>query len=100
MLRTPDLIIEGMVLAAHLVRAHHGYIYIRHEYHDQIHAVNEALAAARELGVIGPDSLGAGLSFDLEVFVSPGGYVCGEQGALIEAIEERRAEPRNRPPRA
>jgi NADH:ubiquinone oxidoreductase subunit F (NADH-binding)/NADH:ubiquinone oxidoreductase subunit E len=98
LLRTPDLIIEGMVLAALLVRAKHGYIYIRHEYHDQIHAVNEALAAARDRGVLGPNMLGTGLSFDMEVFISPGGYVCGEQGALIEAIEEHRAEPRNRPP--
>ena len=98
LLRTPDLVIEGMVLAALLVRARHGYIYIRHEYHDQIDTVNEALAVARGRGVIGPDSMDAGMSFDIEVFESPGGYVCGEQGALIEAIEERRAEPRNRPP--
>ena len=98
LLRTPDLIIEGMVLAALLVRARHGYIYIRHEYHDQIDTVNEALAVARGRGIIGSDSLGTGMSFDIEVFVSPGGYVCGEQGALIEALEERRAEPRNRPP--
>ena len=55
LLRTPDLVIEGMVLAALLVRARHGYIYIRHEYHDQIDAVNEALAVARDRGVIGPD---------------------------------------------
>ena len=98
LLRTPDLIIEGMVLAALLVRARRGFVYVRHEYHDQIEAVNEALAVARERGVLGPNVLEAGFSFDIEVFVSPGGYVCGEQGALIEAIEERRAEPRNRPP--
>ncbi len=98
LLRTPDLVIEGMLLAALLVRARRGFVYVRHEYHDQIHAVNEALAVARDRGVLGPNSLGTGLSFDIEVFESPGGYVCGEQGALIEAIEERRAEPRNRPP--
>ncbi len=98
LLRTPDLIIEGMALAALLVRASRGFIYIRHEYHHQIDTMNEALAAARDLHVIGPDCFGTGLRFEVEVFVSPGGYVCGEQGALIEAIEERRAEPRNRPP--
>jgi formate dehydrogenase beta subunit len=98
LLRTPDLIIEGMVLAALLVRARRGYIYVRHEYHDQIDAVNEALAVARDRGVIGTNCLGTGLPFVIEVFISPGGYVCGEQGALIEAIEEHRAEPRNRPP--
>jgi NADH:ubiquinone oxidoreductase subunit F (NADH-binding)/NADH:ubiquinone oxidoreductase subunit E len=98
LLRTPDLVIEGMVLAALLVRARKGYIYVRHEYHDPIQVLNEALGKARALGVIGPDMLGTGLAFDLEVFESPGGYVCGEQGALIEALEEKRAEPRNRPP--
>jgi len=98
LLHTADLVIEGMVLAALLVRAAHGYIYVRHEYHDQIHALNEALREARRWGVVGPDVLGTGWCFDLEVFESPGGYICGEQGALIEAIEERRAEPRNRPP--
>jgi NADH:ubiquinone oxidoreductase subunit F (NADH-binding)/NADH:ubiquinone oxidoreductase subunit E len=98
LLRTPDLVIEGMVLAAFLVRAKRGFIYVRHENHDQIDALNEALAFARTRQVIGPDVLGTGLSFEVELFVSPGGYVCGEQGALIEAIEERRAEPRNRPP--
>jgi NADH:ubiquinone oxidoreductase subunit F (NADH-binding)/NADH:ubiquinone oxidoreductase subunit E len=98
LLRTPDLIIEGMIIAALLFRAKHGYIYIRHEYHDQIHAVDEALKVARDRGALGANVFATGLSFDMEVFMSPGGYVCGEQGALIEAIEERRAEPRNRPP--
>jgi NADH:ubiquinone oxidoreductase subunit F (NADH-binding) len=98
LLRTPDLVIEGMVIAALLLQAKHGYIYIRHEYHDQIDAVKEALEFAHGRGVIGASALGTGLPFEIEVFVSPGGYVCGEQGALIEAIEERRAEPRNRPP--
>jgi NADH:ubiquinone oxidoreductase subunit F (NADH-binding)/NADH:ubiquinone oxidoreductase subunit E len=98
LLRAPEVVVEGMVLAALLVQARHGYIYIRHEYHDQVHVLNETLATARALGVLGRDVLGTGRSFELEIFESPGGYVCGEQGALIEAIEERRAEPRNRPP--
>jgi NADH:ubiquinone oxidoreductase subunit F (NADH-binding)/NADH:ubiquinone oxidoreductase subunit E len=98
LLRVPDLIIEGMVLAALLTGASQGYIYIRHEYYQQVDILNEALEEARGLGVIGPNVLDSGRTFELEVFESPGGYVCGEQGALIEAIEERRAEPRNRPP--
>ena len=55
LLRTPDLVIEGMVLAALLLRAKHGYIYIRHEYHDQIDAVNEALESAARPWCLGPD---------------------------------------------
>jgi NADH:ubiquinone oxidoreductase subunit F (NADH-binding) len=98
LLRTPHLVIEGMVLGALLVGARRGYVYIRHEYHDQHHAVEEEIRRARELGVLGPNFLGTGQTLDLEAFESPGGYVCGEQSALIEAIEEHRAEPRNRPP--
>jgi NADH:ubiquinone oxidoreductase subunit F (NADH-binding)/NADH:ubiquinone oxidoreductase subunit E len=98
LLRAPHLVVEGMVLAALLVGAHQGYVYIRHEYFEQIHAVEREIARARELGAVGDDVLGSGLAFNLDVFESPGGYVCGEQSALIEAIEEHRAEPRNRPP--
>jgi NADH:ubiquinone oxidoreductase subunit F (NADH-binding) len=98
LLRTPDLVIEGMVVAALLVGGQRGYIYVRHEYHDQIHVLNDVLKKARSLGIIGPNVLGTGLPFELEVFESPGGYVCGEQGALLEALEEKRAEPRNKPP--
>jgi NADH:ubiquinone oxidoreductase subunit F (NADH-binding) len=91
-------VIEGMVLGALLVGANRGFIYIRHEYFEQVQAVEEALGLARASKVIGPDVLGTEQPFELEVFKSPGGYVCGEQSALIEAIEEHRAEPRNRPP--
>jgi formate dehydrogenase beta subunit len=98
LLRAPHLVLEGMVLGALLVGARQGYVYVRHEYFDQIHAVAAEIARARALGVIGPNVLGTGHPFELEVFESPGGYICGEQSALIEAIEEHRAEPRNRPP--
>lgn len=98
LLRTPDLIIEGMTLAALVTGAENGYVYIRHEYHEQIHKVNEAIIAATRIGALGENILGSGRRFEMEVFESPGGYICGEQGALIEAIEERRAEPRNKPP--
>jgi NADH:ubiquinone oxidoreductase subunit F (NADH-binding)/NADH:ubiquinone oxidoreductase subunit E len=98
LLRAPHLVVEGMVLGALLVGAHQGYVYIRHEYFDQAHAVNAEIRRAQALGILGPDVLGTGQSFELEVFESPGGYICGEQSALIEAIEEHRAEPRNRPP--
>jgi NADH:ubiquinone oxidoreductase subunit F (NADH-binding)/NADH:ubiquinone oxidoreductase subunit E len=98
LLRAPHLVIEGMVLGALVVGARQGYVYIRHEYFDQIHAVEAEIQRARALGVLGADVLGTGHAFELEVFESPGGYICGEQSALIEAIEEHRAEPRNRPP--
>jgi NADH:ubiquinone oxidoreductase subunit F (NADH-binding) len=96
--RTPYLLIEGMVLAGLVTGATHGYVYIRHEYEEEIEAMREAIAAAREQGLCGDNILGSGLSFPLEVFVSPGGYICGEESALLEAMEDRRAEPRNKPP--
>ena len=98
LLRTPWLILEGMILGGLVVGADRGYVYIRHEYHEQIEAVRAAIDEARRLGACGDSIFGSSHSFHLEVFVSPGGYICGEQTALIEAMEDHRAEPRNRPP--
>jgi formate dehydrogenase beta subunit len=97
-LRTPHLVLEGVILAGLLLGATKGYIYIRHEYEEQIAAVRAEIAAAENAGLCGDNILGSGMNFPVEVFVSPGGYICGEQTALIEAIQDHRAEPRNRPP--
>ncbi len=98
LLTAPHLTIEGMILAGLVVGAHRGWIYIRHEYHEATEVIELALQSARQLGALGRNVFGSGRSFELEVFVSPGGYICGEQTALIEAMEDKRAEPRNRPP--
>jgi NADH:ubiquinone oxidoreductase subunit F (NADH-binding)/NADH:ubiquinone oxidoreductase subunit E len=98
LLRHPHLVVEGVILAGLLTGASAGYIFIRHEYHEQIHAVREEIARARSLDACGPDVFGSGREFSVEVFESPGGYICGEQSALLEAMEDRRAQPRNRPP--
>jgi NADH:ubiquinone oxidoreductase subunit F (NADH-binding) len=94
----PHLVIEGMVLAGLAIGSNEGWVYIRHEYEPERRALEVALGDARERGVIGDDVLGSGLSFELKVFVSPGGYVLGEETALLEAMEGRRGEPRNKPP--
>lgn len=96
--RAPWLVIEGMVLAALMVGAEKGWIYIRHEYPDGIDAVRAELKRAREAGIIGSNILGKGKTFELDIFISPGGYVQGEESALLEAMEDRRGEPRNKPP--
>jgi NADH:ubiquinone oxidoreductase subunit F (NADH-binding)/NADH:ubiquinone oxidoreductase subunit E len=96
--RTPHLIIEGMILAGLITGATKGTLYIRHEYHDELDAFREALKKAHEAGVCGTNILGSELTFALDVFVSPGGYVQGEESALLEAMEDRRGEPRNKPP--
>ena len=98
LLRTPHLVLEGVVLAGLFLGATRGYIYVRHEYEEQIKALEAEIKAAQEIGACGDNIFGSGLSFPVEVFVSPGGYICGEQTALIEALEDKRAEPRNRPP--
>lgn len=96
--RAPCLVIEGMILAALVTGAEKGYLYIRHEYPDELQALQKEMARAAEEKLIGQNVLGTGKTFDLEIFVSPGGYVQGEESALLEAIEDRRGEPRNKPP--
>jgi NADH:ubiquinone oxidoreductase subunit F (NADH-binding)/NADH:ubiquinone oxidoreductase subunit E len=94
----PHLVIEGMILAGLVTGAKKGILYIRHEYHQQEEILRTEIARCYAEGLLGKNILGSTLAFDLEVFVSPGGYICGEETALIEAIEGHRAEPRNKPP--
>jgi len=96
--RLPHLVLEGMLLGARAVGAHRAVLYVRHEYAPEERRFREAIRAARKAGAVGKDVLGSGWECDVEVFVSPGGYICGEETALLEAMEGRRAEPRNKPP--
>lgn len=99
LLRMPHLVIEGMILAGLHCGAERGYIYVRHEYQEQIAALRKAIAFAQNVRkVCGENVAGTGRNFFLDVFVSPGGYICGEQSALIEAMEGHRAQPRGKPP--
>jgi NADH:ubiquinone oxidoreductase subunit F (NADH-binding)/NADH:ubiquinone oxidoreductase subunit E len=94
----PHLVIEGLIIGGLVIGARKGYLYIRHEYAEQERILEEEIHRCKREGLIGPRILGTDLSFELEVFVSPGGYICGEESALLEAIEGKRAEPRNKPP--
>ena len=94
----PHLVIEGMILAGFIAGAKKGVLYIRHEYSLQEEILGEEIRRCYRAGLLGKKILGSDLEFDLELFVSPGGYICGEETALIEAIEGKRAEPRNKPP--
>jgi NADH:ubiquinone oxidoreductase subunit F (NADH-binding)/NADH:ubiquinone oxidoreductase subunit E len=93
----PHLVIEGMLLAGWVVGAERGILYLRHEYHLEQLRFEEALKQAYESGILGRTHSN-GFRFDLEVFVSPGGYILGEETALLEALEDKRGEPRNKPP--
>ena len=94
----PHLVVEGMIIAGLVTGARSGIFYIRHEYEYQERIIHQAIAEARAQDLLGAHILGSDLEFDLEIFISPGGYICGEETALIEAIEGKRSEPRNKPP--
>src|SRR5262249_61646252 len=97
-LRTPHLIVEAFILASLITEASQGFIYVRHEYGEQIEACEREIRRAEELGLCGQDAMLIGRSLPISVFISPGGYICGEQSALIEAMSDRRGGPRNMPP--
>jgi formate dehydrogenase beta subunit len=94
----PHLLVEGMLLAGLVTGARLGIVYIRHEYEAQLELIEHEIQTARALGALGPSVFGSGREFELETFVSPGGYICGEESALLEALEGKRGEPRNKPP--
>jgi NADH:ubiquinone oxidoreductase subunit F (NADH-binding)/NADH:ubiquinone oxidoreductase subunit E len=94
----PHLVIEGAILAARSVGAHWGFVFIRHEYEPERRKLERAVDAAYTAGILGSSICGSGFDFDLEIVTSPGGYILGEETALLETLEGRRGEPRNRPP--
>jgi NADH:ubiquinone oxidoreductase subunit F (NADH-binding)/NADH:ubiquinone oxidoreductase subunit E len=98
LLDLPHLVIEGMALAACCIGAERGWVFIRHEYEPERRALQAAIEEARAAGALGANIFGSGFHFDVEVFVSPGGYILGEETALLECMEDRRGEPRNKPP--
>ena len=87
-----------MTIAALATGASQGYIYIRGEYPEAEASIAGAIRAARETGLLGPDILGSGFAFDIELRRGAGAYICGEETALFESIEGKRGEPRNKPP--
>lgn len=94
----PHLVLEGLLCGMAVVGAEEGWVFIRHEYGPEEHVLREELEALRAAGVVGPDSCGSGRRLNVEIFVSPGGYILGEETALIECMEGHRGEPRNKPP--
>jgi NADH:ubiquinone oxidoreductase subunit F (NADH-binding)/NADH:ubiquinone oxidoreductase subunit E len=94
----PHLVLEGLLLGMAVVGAEQGYVFIRHEYGPEERVLRAEIDALRDAGVIGPNACGSGRRLDLEIFVSPGGYILGEETALLECMEGHRGEPRNKPP--
>jgi NADH:ubiquinone oxidoreductase subunit F (NADH-binding)/(2Fe-2S) ferredoxin/Pyruvate/2-oxoacid:ferredoxin oxidoreductase delta subunit len=94
----PHSVIEGMALAAYAIGAEKGYFYVRAEYPLALERLELALDQARNLGFLGEHLLGTGFSFDAEIRVGAGAFVCGEETALLASIEGNRGTPRPRPP--
>jgi NADH-quinone oxidoreductase subunit F len=94
----PFALIESMTIAGLTIGAELGYLYIRAEYPRALACLEEAAAAARAAGLLGEDVAGSGRSFDIEIRRGGGAYICGEETALMNSIEGKRGEPRNKPP--
>src|SRR5207342_3503717 len=94
----PFVTVEAMTIAAFATGASLGYLYLRGEYPEAAARVSTAIDAARAAGLLGPDILGSGFAFDIELRRGAGAYICGEETALFESIEGKRGEPRNKPP--
>ncbi len=94
----PHSVIEGMIIGAYAVGSNQGYVYCRAEYPIAVSTLNIAIKQAKEYGLLGKNILGTDFSFDMEVRMGAGAFVCGEETALIASIEGNRGEPRVRPP--
>ncbi len=94
----PHLVLEGLLLGMLITGAEEGWVFIRHEYGPEEEVIREELEALEAEGLLGPDVLGSGRRLRVEIFTSPGGYILGEESALIECMEGHRGEPRNKPP--
>lgn len=94
----PHLLLEGMLIAGYALKACRGYIFLRGEYVDAAANLNKAIGEVREAGLLGRNILGSGFDYDILVHTGAGRYICGEETALINSLEGRRANPRSKPP--
>ncbi|WP_447983271.1 NADH-quinone oxidoreductase subunit NuoF [Nitrospira sp. Nam74] len=94
----PHQMIESMIVAAYALEADAGYIFLRQEYYLAARRLTRAIAEAQERGFLGRHILGSDFSFDVHLHTSAGRYICGEETALLNALEGKRAIPRAKPP--
>ena len=95
----PHSLLEGMLICAYALKAHYGFIYVRHEYPLAVQNLKLAIRQAEDLGLLGENILGTGFDFIVDIREGAGAFVCGESTALVASIEGDRGFPRPRPPR-
>ena len=94
----PHAVVEGMIIGGYVIGAQTGFFYIRAEYPLAIERIEKAIKQARAAGLLGSNILGANFSFNIEVRLGAGAFVCGEETALIASVEGKRGTPSPRPP--
>ena len=94
----PHSVIEAMAIAGYAIGADQGYVYVRAEYPIAVNRLSTAIQQAREYGLLGKNIFGTDFSFDIDIKLGAGAFVCGEETALMTSIEGMRGEPRPRPP--
>lgn len=94
----PNAVLEAMAIAGYAIGAVHGYIYVRAEYPIAVERLKIAIKQAREYGLLGEKIFGTDFSFDIDIRLGAGAFVCGEETALLESVEGRRGQPRLKPP--
>lgn len=98
MMATPHMLIEGAIIAAYAIGAHHAFIYVRGEVLSVLRRLHTAVGEAYAAGYLGTNICGSGYDLDLVVHAGAGAYICGEETALLDSLEGRRGQPRLRPP--
>lgn len=96
--KDPHMLIEGIIISCHAIRANDAYIYIRGEYTKQADILEAAIDEAYEAELLGKNACGTGYRVDVTVHRGAGAYICGEEMALLESLEGKKGQPRNKPP--
>ncbi len=94
----PHQLLEGLIISSFAVQANYCYIFLRWAYHRAAEAITHAIEEAYNAGYLGKDILGSGYNLDASLHISVGRYMCGEETGLLNALEGKRANPRNKPP--
>lgn len=94
----PHQLIEGLIIGAYAVQADRAYVFLRWAYHRSARSVEKAVAEAYARGYLGRNILGSGYSLEMRIHISAGRYICGEETALLNALEGKRGIPRSKPP--